>query len=975
MNRIWAVLALLLWMPACYAQNLWLQLQSRHETIEAVEASLGDYRVPPVTPATAAVERGWNIVVVDASNKILYSRMIDDSRYRRGEVFDEVTGQIKRVKETFVAEGMEEVLLPFDSQVARVRIYRIDVDNASPPRGQQAARPVVDMDRQAIERLTKRASLRGVLGDIDSDKVVVLNPDGSTGRKPLVFAFVGDGYAREDMDAYREEVNAAIEIIMGDAVFAGIKEQVGFLRVDHVSPVSGQPDTAAIESMMKHSNQLGHGIYDVSIKLSKFTYHQHGVGGIASTNKIYIFKTTPGQPVALSAIPHEIGHALFGLTDEYPSYDPPQDCSPKDSLWPNVTRQTDRTKVPWADLIKPDTPVPTDENVAEAGAIGLYTIYKDCLYNPVPQGIMGGGRYGTKGYQAGWGAVNERHIRSVLQAYLGSALPLVFSPSVVMKIKTGEQRDYLGATVRDSGVPLILEAGSTSVPNPGAAAFSYRWTLPAELKPQVNGRYAMIVPPETPQFAQYPVQVEITDTKASNSRTETLTVFPKIRITGEIIGPSSVIGGTWLELTAATQHQGGNDPSFHYAWTLPSGWSQPIGNGTPTLRVLSPPVAVSTPGTFSVVVTPSVALPGTENNPYPDKRSIKADAVTLTTTVVARQREPVDIEPHAKIQGPSSIGVAQLFRLDGSGSEIPYSPTRMQYRWTAPGFAPVSSTVIAPQFKAPASPGDYPVTLTVTNSEHRSSVVTRTLRVQAGETPPEPERIEGPQTVTSGEVVTFRAIVNHPQDVRGYSWALPQGFGFDHGNAAQITPTVPTVTQNTGGRVGVLVYRTGSANPTSLAKDIVIQPKPGGAAPVAKITGATTVPVGEVLVMSAVGSSGDKLRYTWTANGFSPATYAGIGPIFTAPTTAGPRTLVLTVTDASNRSATASHTVNVTARPGSDCAPAWVAGKVYATPAEKVSYAGYNYEVAHWTQNDRPDLNYVLSGSAKPWRRLGTCTP
>ena len=94
-----------------------------------------------------------------------------------------------------------------------------------------------------------------------------------------------------------------------------------------------------------------------------------------------------------------------------------------------------------------------------------------------------------------------------------------------------------------------------------------------------------------------------------------------------------------------------------------------------------------------------------------------------------------------------------------------------------------------------------------------------------------------------------------------------------------------------------------------------------------------------------------------------------------APTTAGPRTLVLTVTDASNRSATASHTVNVTARPGSDCAPAWVAGKVYATPAEKVSYAGYNYEVAHWTQNDRPDLNYVLSGSAKPWRRLGTCTP
>jgi hypothetical protein len=58
-----------------------------------------------------------------------------------------------------------------------------------------------------------------------------------------------------------------------------------------------------------------------------------------------------------------------------------------------------------------------------------------------------------------------------------------------------------------------------------------------------------------------------------------------------------------------------------------------------------------------------------------------------------------------------------------------------------------------------------------------------------------------------------------------------------------------------------------------------------------------------------------------------------------------------------------------------DCAPPWVASKAYSVNNEKVSYDRYNYEVAHWTQNQRPDLNWVITGSAKPWRRLAPCTP
>ncbi|WP_181157327.1 S8 family peptidase [Pseudomonas poae] len=55
------------------------------------------------------------------------------------------------------------------------------------------------------------------------------------------------------------------------------------------------------------------------------------------------------------------------------------------------------------------------------------------------------------------------------------------------------------------------------------------------------------------------------------------------------------------------------------------------------------------------------------------------------------------------------------------------------------------------------------------------------------------------------------------------------------------------------------------------------------------------------------------------------------------------------------------------------CAMPWSRTTAYATPGTRVSYGGFNYEVAHWTQAHQPDLNFVLTGSAKPWRRVGPC--
>lgn len=119
------------------------------------------------------------------------------------------------------------------------------------------------------------------------------------------------------------------------------------------------------------------------------------------------------------------------------------------------------------------------------------------------------------------------------------------------------------------------------------------------------------------------------------------------------------------------------------------------------------------------------------------------------------------------------------------------------------------------------------------------------------------------------------------------------------------------------------------------------------------------------------------LTYRWNADGFTPPD--GDGP--TLALTAPPVTAD-TLTSISVAVSDGTHTLNLRenmtikapdAPPVGDCAAPWIASKVYASAGEKVSYSGYNYQVAHWTQNARPDLNFGETGAAKPWRRLGTC--
>ena len=154
--------------------------------------------------------------------------------------------------------------------------------------------------------------------------------------------------------------------------------------------------------------------------------------------------------------------------------------------------------------------------------------------------------------------------------------------------------------------------------------------------------------------------------------------------------------------------------------------------------------------------------------------------------------------------------------------------------------------------------------------------------------------------------------------------------------------------------------------------------------PIGTLTGPDTINSASAitLAINAKDPAGGVLRYVWN----KPAGFTGNADntgsnTFSAPSLSvdTPVTFTAEVSNEKGQKLTLTKTVTVkapieTPPTGQACETTWSANTAYGTSGVKVSYSGYNYEVAHWTQNHRPDLNFVLSGSAKPWRQIGTCS-
>ena len=98
---------------------------------------------------------------------------------------------------------------------------------------------------------------------------------------------------------------------------------------------------------------------DISIVL----VNDGGHGGCAFGGLTYFTLTSSFADIVV----HELGHAAFGLADEY-RYDGEDTYTGPEPGAANITASTDRTTLKWRDLVLPATAIPTQNQAPNCGA-------------------------------------------------------------------------------------------------------------------------------------------------------------------------------------------------------------------------------------------------------------------------------------------------------------------------------------------------------------------------------------------------------------------------------------------------------------------------------------------------------------------------------------------------------------------------------------------------------------------------------
>jgi hypothetical protein len=256
-------------------------------------------------------------------------------------------------------------------------------------------------------------------------KIVDHGPDSSR----YTIAILGDGYQASELPKYHADVQAFVDTIFNTAPYTDVWCGINIYRIDVASTESGADDPADCpdQSDGPPTGATAKTFFDA-------TFCSTGPGGVSIHRLLSVDSTramaaskaqvplrqltivivnTPiyggsGGPVAVCSTNslasriaiHEIGHTLYGFTDEYEGDG--TGTSPGEPPFPNATRDTNAATNKWGDLILPATPMPSScysdcpgcvppETPPPPGAVGTYegANYAHCgVYRPFPTCYM-----------------------------------------------------------------------------------------------------------------------------------------------------------------------------------------------------------------------------------------------------------------------------------------------------------------------------------------------------------------------------------------------------------------------------------------------------------------------------------------------------------------------------------------------------------------------------------------------------------
>jgi PKD repeat protein/uncharacterized protein YraI len=328
-----------------------------------------------------------------------------------------------------------------------------------------------------------------------------------------------------------------------------------------------------------------------------------------------------------------------------------------------------------------------------------------------------------------------------------------------------------------------------------------------------------------------------------------------------------------------------------------------------------------------------------------------ANAMITLDTGVVEPPPPSDGPPQAVISGPTEAQVGQQVVFSAQNSGVAEGSHLTTFDWDLGDGTVAQGVDVTHTY---TNPGDYQVTLAVTDDKGRSSSATQAVKIVAGEaapTAPPTQPVEGPAAVISapaegvvGQPVTFDGGGSTgPSPIVTYRWEFGDGSTADAVtvqktyNAAGIYNVTLRVTDDQGLQADATQQITiGEAPPPGAtntpvpeatapapeatatpAPEVTDTPAPEGVPPSAALGASppSPVPVGQAVTFDASGSqpgSSPIASYQWD---FGDGNSAAGGPQETHQYSApGTYTATVTVVDETGLSSSASQQIEVVAQ-------------------------------------------------------------
>ncbi|MCB0195937.1 MAG: META domain-containing protein [Anaerolineae bacterium] len=361
-------------------------------------------------------------------------------------------------------------------------------------------------------------------------------------------------------------------------------------------------------------------------------------------------------------------------------------------------------------------------------------------------------------------------------------------------------------------------------------------------------------------------------------------------------GPTAVIEGpTHALVDQEVTFRGGNSVAGNssivsYAWSINQ--VQPFSGGADVRFSTS----FDEPGRYEVSLTV------TDQNGLSDSASLSIDIFP---------REEPQTPPTAVIEGPTQATTGQEVTFRG-GNSIPGSTPIVVYAWSVDGVQPFSGGADVRFSTTFDEPGQYEVSLTVSDQNGLSDTSSIVVTVEEEPSAEGPTAvIEGPSQALVGDDVTFQGgnSIAGSTPIVVYAWSVDGAQTFSGGTDVRFSTSFD---QPGSYNVTLTVTDQNDLSDTSSLRVEVTQPDEPQTPPSVGLDGPSQAAVGENVTFQARGEPGSSpiSGYAWDFGNGQTASGESASTVYDAP---GTYQVSVTVTDENGLSSSATRSISIQA--------------------------------------------------------------